>query len=369
MKCIIHVGVHKTGSTAIQGALHGYETNGCVYAKLGDRIRNHSHAFQTLFSTDSAEKFWNRLGHSAIKQRRRFEGLLAAALDCEQETIIFSGENISVFSGGALNRMRSALESKCTEFKVVMFVRDPLSWAMSSMQERLKHGGTCRSDPSLQKRYNSISQVFAKEEICVLKYEDKALFDGDVVRFFCSAVDLKPPPDYTPNFTNVSMTSDAYKVLNIHNRSLGSLRSGVEFDAAHWDFVNLVKTLFQDGPMLKKSDFLSHCLVEDYEFLEKHFGIVYEKPNSPTPTTEDFLKLDDRALEIINTHLQSQGSSFNWSCEQELAIRALYHYSVAKTLSRALAVERDKAIAERDKARRYPWKYVGYAARQRISRK
>ncbi len=323
MKCIIHIGVHKTGSTSIQLAFDGYKTEAYSYADMG--TPNHTTPFQTLFSTDAREKYWTRLGQSADEKRRIYEERLDAALQGEQDTIIFSGEGISLLDIAELKRMRSRLEKTCTEFTVVMFVRDPLSWTMSSMQEACKHGSPLQdiSSQHVSERYRNVRQVFGEDEVCVIKYEDKKLFDGDVVAQFCSVLNLPLPLEYKPRFSNISMRSDSFNALVIQNRSLGSLRIGSEFEKAHWDFVRLVTRLFKDSPKLDKADFLPFCSFEEYDFFKKEFGIVYEKPNTQTPNAEEPFKLSDGALEIIAEYLRARGSQFNWSCDRDNAVRAL----------------------------------------------
>ncbi|WP_171237125.1 hypothetical protein [Ruegeria sp. HKCCA6837] len=360
LKCIIHVGVHKTGSASIQGVLNGYKTKEYAYADMGEV--NHSIPFQTLFLPHSMEGHWRRLGQCPIEKRKHYQERLAAALRCEQDGIIFSGENISSLDAEELRRMRVALERVCSEFKVVVFVRDPLSWAMSNMQETVKHGGLVRTDPAICERYRNLGRVFQNEEISIIKYEDRDLFDGDVVRLFFSALDLKLPIGYAPRHYNVSLRSGAYKVLSIHNDAHGSMRFGAEFEQAHWDFVNLVQALFQDSFKLTKSDFLPHCFPGDYNFLEKELGVVYEKPASSIPKAKDLQKLDDDTLGVICSYLHAQGSSFNWISQHKSAIRALYCYSVAKSLQK-------HRVARRDKARKYLWKYLKYATNLRFKQK
>ncbi len=49
-KCIIHIGMHKTGSTSIQKSLDGFHDQEFFYAHLGN-TPNHSLAIFSLFSS------------------------------------------------------------------------------------------------------------------------------------------------------------------------------------------------------------------------------------------------------------------------------------------------------------------------------
>ena len=50
-RCIIHIGMHKTGSTSIQRSLQGYRDDRFQYARLG-KTANHSLAMYSLFAAD-----------------------------------------------------------------------------------------------------------------------------------------------------------------------------------------------------------------------------------------------------------------------------------------------------------------------------
>lgn len=68
----LHVGMHKTGSTAIQSAFSGFDDGKTKYADLG--YQNHSIPFCTAFSGDYQDyHIWKSVGLTPdqIEQKKR----------------------------------------------------------------------------------------------------------------------------------------------------------------------------------------------------------------------------------------------------------------------------------------------------------
>ncbi|MEM9044881.1 MAG: hypothetical protein AAGC81_09295, partial [Pseudomonadota bacterium] len=185
MKCILHIGVEKTGSTSIQKAFNGFDDGSVFYADL-DRP-NHSFAFEYMFRLD--DNFRQALSAQGVTPEKvvnEYERLLAEALDLDRKTVIFSAENASKFSITALRSLRRRLEKACDSFQVVMFVRDPLRWTASLVQEHSKFALPLDEMQflSFQERYRNISAVFSLEELTILKYETPTVAKQDVVSRF-----------------------------------------------------------------------------------------------------------------------------------------------------------------------------------------
>jgi hypothetical protein len=98
MDCIIHIGLHKTGSSSIQNSLRAYDDGKAFYARLGNP--NHSVAFRTLFASDYLDyHVWKRKGYSKeeIEERKTAynKAMIQQLSRNDRSRIIFSGEGIS----------------------------------------------------------------------------------------------------------------------------------------------------------------------------------------------------------------------------------------------------------------------------------
>ena len=141
-RIILHVGTHKTGSTSIQRTLN---KNRSHLLKLGVTLfegSNHSKLHRCF--TDSPESFhryyrsWNRNADQArIKQELKKHFL------SKRDTIhLISSEDLSLLSEQSLSDLRDFLLKDCkiSEITVVCFMRNPLDYLNSSLQQYIKPG-------------------------------------------------------------------------------------------------------------------------------------------------------------------------------------------------------------------------------------
>lgn len=139
---IIHVGVHKTGSTSIQRALD--QCRGHLEA-IGIKLyegSNHQ-AFYRAF-TDVPESFhryyrsWKRQPDQASTRahiKRYFD-------QYPGYTHVITAEDLSLLSYDALSRMRDFLVQECSVSRIVTvcMLRDPVEYLNSSLQQYIKPG-------------------------------------------------------------------------------------------------------------------------------------------------------------------------------------------------------------------------------------
>ncbi len=221
---ILHVGFHKTGTTAIQASLSSYDDGHTTYADLGDS--NHSIFFQTLFEEDHFFGHWQRLGLSHAEHDRLVRDnyqTLKKQLQRNRNKFIFSGENISLLGPDSLRRVRAYFESYSFDVRIVVFVREPLSWTASVTQQWVR-SGIIPGDPikrgnplksHLRDRLDRFIHVFGRENVIIAKYEDADRSDhsGDIARYLAEILELRPGLIQTHQRSNSSMDEATLKIL------------------------------------------------------------------------------------------------------------------------------------------------------------
>ena len=124
-KCIIHVGMNKTGSTSIQYSLDRFDDDNFLYASLGNSP-NHSFPTISLFSNNPLRHQLRRgrkRDTSAIKSyndriRKRFDEAVSAS---SGRTLLLSGEGISNRLGqDELIRLRDYLTPEFDEIEIFL---------------------------------------------------------------------------------------------------------------------------------------------------------------------------------------------------------------------------------------------------------
>src|SRR5687767_5422200 len=112
---ILHVGMHKTGTTSIQRSLQDLSSERARYVQLGGS--NHTAPIVTAFHDDPAELRFHRrsgrepeaVGNSREKIRERLDAELSRT--AEFDKFVLSGEGIVVLPPPSLKELRSALLS------------------------------------------------------------------------------------------------------------------------------------------------------------------------------------------------------------------------------------------------------------------
>lgn len=201
-RCIVHIGMHKTGSTSIQHSLQGFDDSRFLYARLGDNP-NHSLPMLSLFvSQPELHRLFRRKGADTAavskyieRTRKDLERAVAAA---KGRTLVISGEAISHFPQDALTRLRDDFQKRFEDVMIVGYVRSPAARISSSFQEEVKAGAIDKFDverhyPCYRLRLGKFDEVFSRERVHLWKFDVNSFPDGCAVRDFCKRLGIDLP--------------------------------------------------------------------------------------------------------------------------------------------------------------------------------
>lgn len=133
-RVLLHFGANKTGSTAIQNML--YE-NRQVFSELG-LFYHDSRILHNSIQSGNGEEINLRLREGAT--HFEIKKLLTPLIKVEKLSII-SCEGFSSLSRDHLNTLYESLEQLDIEFKILMYIRNPIDYYMSSYSQALKRHG------------------------------------------------------------------------------------------------------------------------------------------------------------------------------------------------------------------------------------
>jgi hypothetical protein len=221
---VLHIGLHKTGSTSIQDSLQGYSAGRIKYLALGPS--NHSVAIRTAF-TDSPhperDGIHARLGRTAegvAKMREDIIERLNAQLSSRDfDKFVISGEGTTQLSIASLQEFKSMALKHVDPIRVFAYVRDPAGFASSDYQQRVKTGyaGFELGKPNYRARLEKFLLVFGRENFSVKKFARDALKDGSVVMDFCDTWDI--PFDASKEVrANESLSLPVVQLVHLFNR-------------------------------------------------------------------------------------------------------------------------------------------------------
>jgi hypothetical protein len=196
-RCILHVGMSKTGSSSIQHSLHGLDDERFLYADLGGDP-NHSLAIHSVFADDALPRHRLRADPAALaayiaERRARLERAVAAT---GERTLLLSGEGIVRLEQHELAGLRDFLHGHFSESSVVAYVRPPAAYLTSAFQQRVKVGRVksfkrAHTYRSYERLFAKFDAVFGRRNVSLWKFEPGAFPQGCVVRDFAARIGLE----------------------------------------------------------------------------------------------------------------------------------------------------------------------------------
>lgn len=230
---ILHVGMHKTGTTSIQRTFKGYDDGHIAYADLGipgNMTPNHGPAIETIFRTD-----FENIPHHRRHGRRRpeiarfrdaFRQRLEAELLRDRDTMIISGEAIPRLRKAELASLRDLLSAHADKVTVLVYVREPQGFCASMFQQICRSGMFLEAGhlalPRYRRKFAKFIRLFGRKNVVFVLYDRASLIAGSSIDDFASRVGIKDIPQV--DSANIGLSGDATRLLYL----LG-MRSDLDF--------------------------------------------------------------------------------------------------------------------------------------------
>lgn len=278
--CIVHVGMHKTGSSSIQRSLQGFSDGEIVYAQFGNQS-NHSVPLRSLFTPHQEKYFSHRTTGRTGEQLQSYidktwvvlENNLANVGD---RTLLFSAEGISLLPKKGLKRLHTYLKSKFDNISIVAYVRPPMGYISSSFQQRLKGGVLGFSRPtyrSYKKSFSRLDEIFGRENVLLWKFSPENFPGNCVVQDFCRRLGIALPVSSIIH-TNESMSRETATLLYIYSKFAAELGFEKLTGGMSRDLIGVLSsvegTKFRFAPSLVKP--LLEKNQKDIEWMEARLG-------------------------------------------------------------------------------------------------
>ena len=206
MQLVLHIGTEKTGSTSIQEFLRNnrdrlYENK--IYIPLSTMWGNGNQGWfrffahkDTYYDEFTATEFQNdeqqKLSFFANLIEQFSAEINESSLTCD--TVIISSEHLSsrLVDNEEIIRLHDFCTSLFQTIKVIIYIREPLSFAISLFSQRLKGGAIIDSlydannctFNSYDLLIQSWNECFPNAEFVVRRFQEDSLVDGDVQKDF-----------------------------------------------------------------------------------------------------------------------------------------------------------------------------------------
>lgn len=296
---LLHIGTGKTGTTSIQHALGsaGEHLEPVRYPlPLFNGDRSHNRLITLYVPRERLPAVWQNVDPTSQVPYRRF---LFDQL-AEADEAILSAEVLSTyFTVSEVKRLRDDLEHiGFHDFHILMYVRDPAGYFMSSMQQLLKRSGVAtpaECDPiafryPIRSMCETWEQVFPGR-VVVRKFSSNS--EVDVVQDFSDTVKQLfgvslPVP---PKRFNESLSAESLQIIQDYKRAFSPGNQGLlTQDAAKLvRFLESATDIPQTAPVLKRhlAEYIRAKHKADADFLNSRYGVDLALPDTqPTVDTE-----------------------------------------------------------------------------------
>jgi hypothetical protein len=312
-ECILHVGLHKTGSSSIQSFLSSHTLPGILYPDLGEA--NQSRPLATAFRSDATKYHLNRkarLDPSTVEQRRNEtrSSLDKAFASLEGRRMVLSAEDLSLFPEDDLADFVAFLAQRAGKIRGLAYIRAVSGWLESLFQETLRNSSRLppltRFRPLYRPRLEKFDRLLGPSNIEVAVYQRERLSGGCVVQDFARRLGVEPPA--TPPRANTGLSLPAVRLLAVYRQWRPSpASSGPDTLRENKLLATSLRTL--PGPPLLFSETLVRRFIRrtraDIDWAEERLG-------HPLSEISDC----DFAIERRKDLLQLQQPELEWLAEQ-----------------------------------------------------
>lgn len=300
----LHVGLHKTATTSLQTTLFLKKNSQLLeqvdYFYPKKWPYNHSIPIFSNFC-DSPEKYHvnikKQYGVQEIKNVNRtyLESLKEEIKKTRCSKLIISGEDISLLSNKNLLNLRNYFLSTYgnqIKFNIFAYVRNPISWSVSAIQEIVKSGRTQQDGLKhvlnqtknlFQNRIGKFLDVFEKNSVKIYSFEKALNHEFGPVGHFLDLLNLNN--DLIPKFhyvkSNESLSWFAVAFLSHVNMKFPLIVNGkLQDNRSKLNINNVLKIGGPkfDIPYSDKVSIYENC-ENDINWLKNNFGINYSLPN------------------------------------------------------------------------------------------
>lgn len=200
-RCVVHFGMHKTGTTSIQ---HSFwqQLDNPKWKYLDIILPNHSGALGTLLEENPRHHQIRGVSQDKTAQKKNwFKNKLLEQLDTNAENLLISAEVLcsSAIGVAQLEELRDLLASHVDQILAVGYVRSPKSYMESSFQEKSKRNNpgldftNQRLYPKYRRQLSKFDDVFGRDNVLLWKFDPATLTNGCVVQDFCARLGIDFP--------------------------------------------------------------------------------------------------------------------------------------------------------------------------------
>ena len=298
---VLHIGLHKTGTSSIQETLHRNRDRLAGRGLLYPRTlpANHSNLFYNAFAAAPETYHANRArGLTREEIAARTEPTLTAlreevaASDCS--TIVFSAEDACTFDAATAARAHAFFSTLVpgATVEILLYTRHPIDYIASAVQENVKGNGLTierakaihmKAAPDRYQRIHEIySGVFGTGAVQLRSFEVAREAPGGLVGDFLAALGVAAD-GIVPVRRNDSIAGELVPFLS----ELNAMTPPLALPKADTDRLFALKGSPADVLDAAEKARLWQFVAGDVVFLSRRFGIRYAREDAAAPVSPE----------------------------------------------------------------------------------
>lgn len=295
MKCYLHIGTEKTGSSLLQEWLY---LNRDVLSEQGvylcESIESPNNRKLCAYFQPNFDDYFRHFGIDSEEQREvYFDGFLDGfRQELEQakehhHTVVLSSEHFSsrLLTLESIQALHDELKQHFTEIKVIAYVREQSQLRRSLYSTALRGGEVASLDDfsrdispedyyyNYDAMFGCWAEVFSESALSIGIYDRRLFADGDIRRDFLDRIDLTDCPaelDYSITSANESLSRMQAILLRLVNQYC----TAGEDAAANFELRSRLTASILDNQQLKIGKLIStddEHLYEIFDECNRHF--------------------------------------------------------------------------------------------------
>lgn len=344
---VLHLGFHKTASTAIQEAL-GANTEWLAahqYCypnfKMGEvNYYNHTIPILGLFLKDSRHfPEYVRRGWDPIVVNAQFERYLDQCLSSSQRLLI-SGEGIPLLSQEELLAVKQKFEAAGFNLRVIVFLREPVSLISSVVQQQVKGERDIATiiqtfNPNREsEKIKKLQSVFSAIEFHT--FDSAIAADGGPVGYFMRLLNL--PATHLVNVKiNESSSAEAIRLLSyVNQKAPFFLKNRINFIRTDGDVIPLLQIKGEKFQLLQQEiQPIFNALMQERTQIETLTGIKFPGNSQDLNSYPSAFQWQPAPLASLLAAIPTMGTGMQYR---------VYDYFYERVLENAISWEEFTAI-------------------------
>jgi len=327
-RCLLHVGMHKTGSSSIQITLSEQPANPSYDYFKFFADGNSSHPLYSLFSEQPERYYLNQLMGWTVAEIDFFnqhnqEQLEQHLKNTQSDLVIISGEDVLLLNAAELAGLRDFLLRYCRCVEVFAYIRPFVPYIQSMLQQVLKGGAKdfVLDDlyPHYRQELEKFDTVFGRDRVRLVAFDPASFCNGDVVWDFCQQVGIVIAPGGVTR-ENKALSLEAAAFLYAYHKQ------GFEFGSGQLAIEETCGVIEALSAVGKRKIHFSKNLVQslsekhgaDIKWAEQRLGCSLSPTASPEDTEDSISCTDDLLVLAVRYAGQLKQLVFNQTDQQQV---------------------------------------------------